>query len=130
MDTLTTPGEGERGLEGVLAASARRSATCLASSPDPFPRRADVSVFCGGAVCVSGPSWKEDRDFAERLARDPAVAGWPLVALVDDARPPRDARSFLWHVFTRFEPGAESTRREPSQEDQVARTAPSSWTRG
>ena len=85
-----------------------------------------AQAFCGGALCVSGPSWEEDRGFAATLARDPAVAGWPLVALVDDAEAAaKDAPSFLWHVFTRFEPGADvhAARTEVAR-NQLARTAP------
>jgi 3-polyprenyl-4-hydroxybenzoate decarboxylase len=75
---------------------------------------------------VSGPSWEEDRDFGNRLARDPALSAWPLVALVDDdAAAAKDAHSFLWHVFTRFEPGADvHASRAEVVRNQIARSAP------
>src|SRR5664280_123308 len=44
-----------------------------------------AAVFCPGALVVDGPSFASDRSYAERLAQDPAVAGWPLVVLADDA---------------------------------------------
>ena len=95
--------------EGALPAGARSAA-----------------VFSPGALCVDGPSWREDRDFAARLAADPALAAWPLVALVDDARSAaRDDRSFLWHVFTRFEPAADlAASRRQIVRNHVAFTPP------
>jgi UbiD family decarboxylase len=67
-----------------------------------------AAVFCPGALVVDGPSFASDPSFAERLARDAAVAGWPLVVLADDAaEAAKDERAFLWHVFTRFEPAAD-----------------------
>jgi len=62
-----------------------------------------VEVFCPGCLVVSGPKWNNDRDTAERLAS--AFPGWPMVALVDDAKEAVRTRSrFLWTVFTRMEP--------------------------
>ncbi|MBK9374458.1 MAG: UbiD family decarboxylase [Holophagales bacterium] len=128
MDTLDYTGpkvnEGSKGVLAGLGAPIRDLPREF-SGPVPAGGRA-AAVFCGGALCVSGPSWQEDRDFAARLARDPAIAEWPLVALVDDAAAAaRDARSFLWHVFTRFEPGADvHAARTEIVRNQIARSAP------
>ena len=85
----------------------------------------DAAVFCGGVLCVSGPPYGEDREYASTLAADPAVAGWPLVALVDDAEgAARDERSFLWHVFTRFEPAADLHGARRIARNHVAFTPP------
>jgi len=110
MDTLDYTGpkvnEGSKGVLLGLGPALRSLPRELAGPLPDGVRRA--AVFCGGALCVEGPSFAEDRAFAARLAADPALAGWPLVALVDDAEAAaRDARSFLWHVFTRFEPAAD-----------------------
>ncbi len=68
----------------------------------------DAAVFCGGCLCVSGPSHKEDPDFAQHVAK--SFPDWPLVCLVDDAtRAASTPTRFLWNVFTRFEPAADIT---------------------
>jgi 4-hydroxybenzoate decarboxylase subunit C len=129
MDTLDYAGpkvnEGSQGHPGRPRREPKRDLPREFAGPLPSGAR-EAAVFCGGAICVSGPSFREDRDFAARLARDPAVAAWPLVALVDDAAAAaKDARSFLWHVFTRFEPGADvhAAKAEVAR-NQVARSAP------
>ena len=66
----------------------------------------DAVAFCGGCLCVSGPSHAEDPDFAQRVAQ--AFPEWPLVCLVDDAvQAASTPTRFLWTVFTRFEPAAD-----------------------
>jgi 3-polyprenyl-4-hydroxybenzoate decarboxylase len=68
----------------------------------------DVRVFCGGCLVVGGPSYASEADAAERLAKDPAFAGWPLLVLTDEpARAARSDMNFLWTTFTRFEPAAD-----------------------
>jgi UbiD family decarboxylase len=84
-----------------------------------------AAVFCPGALVVDGPSFASDRSYAERLAQDPAVAGWPLVVLADDAaEAAKDERSFLWHVFTRFEPAADVHGRREVVRNHIAFTPP------
>ena len=68
----------------------------------------DVRVFCGGCLVVGAPSFAAEAGAGDRLARDPAFTGWPLVVITDE--PDRAARSdmnFLWTTFTRFEPAAD-----------------------
>ncbi|MGZ5428990.1 MAG: 4-hydroxybenzoate decarboxylase, partial [Thermoanaerobaculia bacterium] len=91
-----------------------------------LPRGArTAAVFCPGALVVDGPSFASDGSFAERLARDPAVAGWPLVVLADDStEAAKDERSFLWHVFTRFEPAADVHGRQEVVRNHIAFTPP------
>jgi UbiD family decarboxylase len=84
-----------------------------------------AEVFCGGVLAVDGPSFADDRSFAARLAQDPVVAGWPLVVLADDAaKAAKDDRSFLWHVFTRFEPAADVHGRRDVVRNHVAFAPP------
>jgi 3-polyprenyl-4-hydroxybenzoate decarboxylase len=89
---LGEPGrELPRAFEGTLPAGVRSAA-----------------VFGPGALVLDGPAFAADRELPARLASDPALAGWPLVVLADDAAATaKDAPSFLWHVFTRFEPAAD-----------------------
>jgi UbiD family decarboxylase len=68
----------------------------------------DARVFCGGCLVLSAQPFTGDEDAAERLARHPSLAGWPLVVLSDDAaRATRSVMNFLWTTFTRFEPAAD-----------------------
>ncbi|WP_310551635.1 UbiD family decarboxylase [Paenibacillus glufosinatiresistens] len=83
-----------------------------------LPGIADAKVYCGGCLVVSGPSYTEDPDLPERLipALQAGQTEWPLVILVDNAAETvRTQTSFLWTVFTRFNPAtdiyAESTVR-------------------
>lgn len=65
-----------------------------------------AEAFCGGCLCISGPSHEEDPDFAQRIAD--AFPEWPLICLVDEAeRAASTPTRFLWTVFTRFEPAAD-----------------------
>ncbi len=110
MDTLDYTGpkvnEGSKGVLLGLGEAVRDLPRAFSGALPAGARNA--TAFCGGALVVDGPAWKDDRDFPSRLAADPAVSRWPLVALVDDAAAAaRSDRSFLWHVFTRFEPAAD-----------------------
>ena len=68
----------------------------------------DVRVFCGGCLVAGAPSYAADAGAAERLAREPAFSGWPLVVITDEPeRATRSDMNFLWTTFTRFEPAAD-----------------------
>jgi 3-polyprenyl-4-hydroxybenzoate decarboxylase len=65
-------------------------------------------VFAPGVLVVQGPAWREGDDAVTRLLREPAARPFRWVILVDDAAGcARDVPSFLWTVFTRFEPAAD-----------------------
>jgi 3-polyprenyl-4-hydroxybenzoate decarboxylase len=68
----------------------------------------DARVFCPGCLVLGGPPYAEDREFAPRVAADPALSGWPLVVVSDEPRrAAASAMNFLWTTFTRFEPAAD-----------------------
>jgi 3-polyprenyl-4-hydroxybenzoate decarboxylase len=65
-------------------------------------------VYVPGVLVVQGPSWKQDDPAIPALLKEDAVAPFRVVCLVDDAvECCRDDASFLWTVFTRFEPAAD-----------------------
>jgi 4-hydroxybenzoate decarboxylase subunit C len=65
-------------------------------------------VFAPGVLAVQGPRWREDDCIVRDLLREEAVRPFRLVCLVDNAADCcRDDASFLWTVFTRFEPAAD-----------------------
>ncbi|MBM3791472.1 MAG: UbiD family decarboxylase, partial [Acidobacteria bacterium] len=65
-------------------------------------------VFLPGILVVQGPPWKEKDDVPAALLDEPAAAPFRIVCLVDNADAcVQDSSSFLWTVFTRFEPAAD-----------------------
>ncbi len=74
---------------------------------EPPAQAREVSVYCGGCLAVSGPSYQEEPEYGQRLAKSPAIRDWPLVFLVDDTKVTQRTISFLWSTFTRFEPAGD-----------------------
>lgn len=63
--------------------------------------------YCGGCLAVSGASYEEDPELPERLVSvfKERETAWPLIVLVDQAEEAVSTQtSFLWSVFTRFNP--------------------------
>ncbi|MFM8386349.1 MAG: UbiD family decarboxylase [Planctomycetia bacterium] len=89
------------------------------------PGVAGARAFCPGCLVVAGKPVVEDPDAAERLAREPAFAPWPLVLLVDDLEEAtRSEELFLWTWFTRFDPARDLLAREVRCEDLHAQLTP------
>ena len=109
MDTLDYTGpavnKGSKGVWLGLGEPVRdlpRSFSTAAALPQGV---SDVRMFCAGCLVVGGPRYADDPEFARRVARDPAFAGWPLLVVTDEpARAVRSPMNFLWTTFTRFEP--------------------------
>ncbi len=66
-----------------------------------------VAVFCPGCLVVQGPAYDADPRWPATLARDPGVANWPLVVVLDQVNATARQASFLWSALTRFEPAAD-----------------------
>ncbi|MGG0815204.1 UbiD family decarboxylase [Paenibacillus alvei] len=75
----------------------------------PIDEINDVAVFCRGCLTMSGASYEAEPQLAERLLQRLAAqeTKWPLVFLVDDAQVANTQLSFLWTVFTRFNPASD-----------------------
>lgn len=75
-----------------------------------IPGISQMAPYCGGCLVVSGASYENDPGLAQQVmgylkARDTA---WPLVIVVDDAEAAAATQtSFLWTVFTRFNPATD-----------------------
>lgn len=65
-----------------------------------------VAPYCGGCLMVSGASFSDNPELAAALVHTAQgqLSTWPLVLLVDDAHSIKDQTTFLWTVFTRFDP--------------------------
>jgi UbiD family decarboxylase len=65
-------------------------------------------VYCPGVLVVEGPKWQESDPAIDQLLNESCVQPFRIVCLVDDADDcVRDDASFLWTVFTRFEPASD-----------------------
>jgi UbiD family decarboxylase len=65
-------------------------------------------LYTPGVLVVEGPPWRENDSVPGLLLEETAAKPFRLVCLVDDATGcVRDDASFLWTVFTRFEPAAD-----------------------
>jgi len=78
------------------------------------PGVTDVRVFCPGCLVVQAQRFPGNGNPGQPAAdvvpllTQPALGGWPLVVLSDDAaRATRSVFNFLWSTFTRFEPAAD-----------------------
>lgn len=63
--------------------------------------------FCRGCLVVQGPSFTEEKDLAERIARSGAFDDWQLVVLHDRIEYARSTDKFLWATWTRFDPASD-----------------------
>ncbi|ACV61851.1 UbiD family decarboxylase [Desulfofarcimen acetoxidans DSM 771] len=65
-----------------------------------------IKHYCGGCLLLSGSSYVEKPELAAQLVKSSQekLAPWPLVILVDDTDKIYDQTTFLWTVFTRFDP--------------------------
>jgi 4-hydroxybenzoate decarboxylase subunit C len=90
------------------------------------PRFRSQKVFTPGVLVVEGPAWQQQDSVVEQLLDEEAVQPFRIVCLVDDAAAcVRDEASFLWTVFTRFEPAADIHARHASlQRFHVQLSAP------
>ncbi|MGC5328841.1 UbiD family decarboxylase [Brevibacillus sp. SYSU BS000544] len=75
-------------------------------SGEGIPGIGKIESFCPGCLVVSGPSFEQNPDMADRLVEyaNQHLAEWPMICLVDDADIAQKESSFLWTVYTRFDP--------------------------
>lgn len=71
-----------------------------------LPGITKIKTYCAGCLLVSGQTFDQGPELAAQIARQeiPDLSDWPLVILVDDVDHIKDQTSFLWTVFTRFDP--------------------------
>ena len=71
-----------------------------------IPGVVQIESFCPGCLVISGPSFEQDPEFANHLVdyANEHLREWPMICLVDDAAIAHKQSSFLWTVYTRFDP--------------------------
>ncbi|MCH1429806.1 MAG: UbiD family decarboxylase [Chlamydiales bacterium] len=108
MDTLDYTGPKlNKGSKGVLLGIGEKKRELPTKAPQNLPNYIKhTKVFCPGCLLVElHSSYKENK---QKLTELPCFNEWPLVILVDDAaKAAKSPLSFLWSVFTRFEPAAD-----------------------
>jgi 4-hydroxybenzoate decarboxylase subunit C len=72
------------------------------------PQFRKMIVFAPGVLVVEGPAWKENDHCIHELLQEEAVQGFRMIIMADNANNcAKDEASFMWTVFTRFEPAAD-----------------------
>src|SRR6266404_5860662 len=71
------------------------------------PGVSSAEEFCGGCMVIKGAPYLDEPDQAARLARELALAEWPLMILHDDAGVAHSSSDFLWSTWTRLEPAGD-----------------------
>lgn len=115
MDTLDYTGPTvNEGSKGVMLGVGEPVRSLSAEFEGYAPRGVNtIQVFSPGCLVVDGPSFESDPSFAQAVAAASEFSDWPLVILVDNAKKAcTSTMSFLWTVFTRFEPGADIVSRD------------------
>jgi 4-hydroxybenzoate decarboxylase subunit C len=65
-------------------------------------------VYSPGVLVVEGSKWKEQDTAVQQLLEEEAIEPFRIVCLVDDIDEcAQSEESFLWTIFTRFEPAAD-----------------------
>ena len=65
-------------------------------------------IFCPGVLVVQGPAFKRNDGIPETLVKEMGIHKFVFVFLVDDSSEAiSNESSFLWTIFTRFEPAAD-----------------------
>ncbi len=109
LDTLDYTGpelnKGSRGIMLGLGEKVRDlPQTFHALLPSPLRK---AKVYSPGCLVIEAPSYLEFQDFAS-LLDNTSLQSFPLIILVDNLQRATDSNlSFLWTVFTRFEPAAD-----------------------
>lgn len=74
-----------------------------------LPEIKDIAIYCAGCLVVSGESYVNEPELPQRLLTHSKqrLTEWPLIIIVDDVDVAHDQTSFLWTVFTRFNPATD-----------------------
>ncbi len=108
MDTLDYTGRRlNYGSKAVLIGTGepKRALPAEYHGPD-LKGTTDIHVYCKGALVLEAEPFTENRELADQLLAHygNSLSEWPFIFLVDDIKAVFGQTSFLWTVFTRFDP--------------------------
>ncbi|MBA4602779.1 menaquinone biosynthesis decarboxylase [Thermoactinomyces mirandus] len=108
MDTLDYTGRRlNYGSKAVLIGTGEPKRTLPAEYHGPDLKGiSGISVYCKGALVLEAEPFAQNPELADQLLdhyRD-SLSEWPFIFLVDDIGAVSGQTSFLWTVFTRFDP--------------------------
>lgn len=111
QDTLDYTGPSvNNGSKALLMALGREAKNVLPRSFHaelPSGCRA-AKAFLPGTLVVECAGYETEKSLPQRVAAEPAFAGWPVVLLVDNLQEATvSLLEFVWTFFTRFEPAAD-----------------------
>lgn len=85
----------------------------------------EVEPFCRGCLVVEGAEYGEDKDLAQRVAKDDAFSDWQVIVIHDRVEFARSTEKFLWATWTRFDPASDIFAREiDTRNNHIGYTAP------
>ncbi len=91
-----------------------------------LPGITDVQVYCGGCLVVSGDNFEKNPELPAQLVKEQQKLGnWVTVLIVDDAKETvANQTSFVWTVFTRFNPASDIFAQSEVQHNKIRYTGP------
>lgn len=71
-----------------------------------IPGVAKIKAYCKGCLVLSGQNFEKEPELASQIVKNAQkqLEQWPMVVLVEDVDDIKDQTTFLWTVFTRFDP--------------------------
>jgi len=109
LDTLDYTGPSlNKGSRGILVGVGEKLRDLPQSyqGPLPLPLTA-AAAFCPGCLVLEAPPYEKFQQITPLLQRE-LFSKWPLLILVDNLKKTlKNEASFLWSVFTRFEPAGD-----------------------
>jgi UbiD family decarboxylase len=89
---------------------------------ETLPGVKKIKPYCAGCLLVSGESFVQDTELPNRLvsAAGAQTQYWPLIIVLDDIDGINDQTSFLWTVFTRFDPAFDLYAAQTIQHNKIS----------
>ncbi|HEX6279228.1 MAG TPA: UbiD family decarboxylase [Pyrinomonadaceae bacterium] len=85
----------------------------------------DAKPFCGGCLVVTGPTYVDEPELKDRLARSGNFENWQIVVIHDDIAFADSTERFLWATWTRFNPATDiSAKGIELKNNHIGYTAP------
>ncbi len=128
LDTLDYTGpEINRGSKAVFLGTGEIRYELCQHVPERFDSTdfGEAHLFVPGCLVVKGPAYQRADGVPQRLLEMEEIQPFRLVFLHDDpADAVHSAASFLWHIFTRFEPASDIYAQQRIERNHIAYTAP------